>query len=145
MYHENWTMIGVTRCLEVASWPSFFPLAKSCRSRVCWVDMTSPLKQMAQFWSNYTPWIKTNSLHLKKLALGETILFFLWYGLFSRAKVVGCVEAIWIHHHSRHQEIAPTTPRELDVRAMVHFLQLVWVWCQLAPRSLSLFFWTGRW
>lgn len=66
------------------------------------------------------------------MSLGETQAFlFVGYGLFSRAKVVGCMKTIWIHHspsnhRSRHQEIAPTTPRELDVRAMVHFLL---VWC----------------
>ena len=83
MYHENWTMIGVTRCLEVASWPSFFPLAKSCRSRVCWVDMTSPLKQMAQFWSNYTPWIKLTVCTSKNWHLGRQSFFFVIRPIFK--------------------------------------------------------------
>lgn len=75
MVHENWTMMRVTRCLEVASSPSFYPLAKSCRSRVCWVDMTSPLKQMAQFWSNYTPWIKLTVCTSKNWHWGDNPFF----------------------------------------------------------------------
>lgn len=88
MYHENWTMIGVTRCLEVASWPSFFPLAKSCRSRVCWVDMTSPLKQMAQFWSNYTPWIKLTVCTSKNWHLGRQSFFFCDTAYFQGRKLL---------------------------------------------------------
>ena len=88
MDHENWTMIGVTRCFEVASWPSFFPLAKSCRSRVCWVDMASPLKQMAQFWSNYTPWIKLTVCTSKNWHLGRQSFFFCDTAYFQGRKLL---------------------------------------------------------
>ena len=77
--------------------------------------MTSPLEEMAHS-------ILIQKTLRKTMALGRQS-----YLCWDMDYVQG--RKCWLYGgylESRHQEIAPTTPRELDVRAMVHFLQ---VWC----------------
>lgn len=48
------------------------------------LDMTSPLKQMAQFWSNYTPWKKLTLCTSKNWHLGrQSFLFFVIRPIFK--------------------------------------------------------------